>query len=143
MFGETLCRALLHGGSRFLFGGLTVLPECLLLCRDPQENTVIERTSRSTQQNAAGLSEILAGTPIQRLGLVTSAMHMRRSQRVFKHYFPGVTVVPIPVDFSYNPPDLRLKYFIPNGPSFDRSREALHEYIGLLWYRLRYGMATT
>jgi len=106
----------------------------------PRESTIIEAKSQTTQQNAACLADILSDTPIHRIGLVTSATHMRRSERVFQHHFPDTRVVPIPVNFQYNPPVMRLGYFIPNTRSFEKSQEVLHEYIGLLWYRIRYGM---
>ena len=63
----------------------------------PEENILTETTSGNTMENAYGLAEKLPNGSGRRIGLVTSATHMLRSQRVFRQYFVNDVIVPIPV----------------------------------------------
>jgi len=132
------CGGTLGGGNSITES--QIMRDMALQMGVPGASIITEGTSQTTQQNVANLAKILSKKPIHRIGLVTSATHMRRSERVLQHYFPGVAVVPIPVNFQYNPPVLRLGYFIPHSRSLEESHEALHEHIGFLWYRIRYGV---
>ncbi len=104
----------------------------------PAEKMLTETESHNTFQNLANLARLLPAGQGRRIGLVTSAMHMRRSVGVFARQFPHDTVVPIPVDYSYDPNRLIQRAFVPSVRHLEQSTSALHEWIGLLWYRLRH-----
>jgi uncharacterized SAM-binding protein YcdF (DUF218 family) len=103
----------------------------------PEDKTVIESTSRNTMENAAKLAVLLPGEG-RRIGLVTSATHMMRSKWVFERVFPRDTIVPMPVYFTFDPTDWLSRRMVPSVGNLDRSTVALHEWIGILWYVLRY-----
>ena len=67
---------------------------------------------------------------------VRSALHMVRAERVFKKVFPEYTIVPVPVGYQFNylKKSKPLENFIPSSGSLQISRDALHEWIGMIWY---------
>jgi len=104
-----------------------------------QEDKIItEDKSKNTMKNAAELKKLLAPKQQRHIGLVTSAWHMTRSERVFRQVFPGDTIVPIPVGYLYTPEKRFLKRMIPSALALETSTKAIHEWIGMLWYTIRY-----
>jgi len=103
----------------------------------PEEKILAETTSRTTFENISNLSRLLPAGQNRRIGLVTAAVHMRRAYGVFCRQFPDEIVVPIPVQTTYDPRDWDYRGLLPNANNLDRSTMALHEWIGLVWYKLR------
>ncbi|MBW2331133.1 MAG: YdcF family protein [Deltaproteobacteria bacterium] len=89
-------------------------------------------------ENTTELKKLLAPKEQRNIGLVTSAWHMPRSERVFKQVFPEDTIVPIPVGYRYTPQKRYLKSITPSARALQTSTEAVHEWIGMLWYTIRY-----
>ena len=104
----------------------------------PEAKILMETTSSNTMQNAMGLAELLPAKSSRRIGLVTSASHMLRSARTFRQQFPNGTVVPIPVHHQYDADPWRIKNLRPSVKALEESTAAIHEWIGLLWYAVRY-----
>ena len=96
-----------------------------------------EEASENTWQNALYMKEILQAKGIARVVLVTSAWHMPRSVWCFQKQ--GLEVVAAPTDYltAQKPHDARD--VLPDAGALAGSSLALHEYLGLVWYRLRYG----
>lgn len=95
---------------------------------------VFERDSRDTFENAVMSKAVAWPRPEQTWLLVTSARHMPRSIGVFRAQ--GWRVTAWPVDYvteGYFPP----RYFISAPEGLRRLSWALHEWIGLLAYRLQ------
>ena len=104
-----------------------------------QEDKIITETeSRNTMENAAELAKLLSSTEKRRIGLVTSALHILRSEKAFRKQLPNDTIVPIPVNYIYSPDQYNLRSFVPSSDAFATSNYALHEWIGIIWYYLRY-----
>ena len=93
-----------------------------------------EQASDTTADNARLTAPILLGTGIQRVLLVTDAMHMPRAVRSFRAQ--GIEVIPAPTVF-FSSERLTLNDWLPGGEGLRRSNYALHEWIGMLWYALR------
>jgi len=104
----------------------------------PEDKIMTEMTSANTMQNAKRLAELLPARPGRQIGLVTSATHMVRSVRTFASQFRRDTIVPVPVHYQYDPDPWRFKNLRPSVVALERSTEAIHEWIGLRWYSLRY-----
>lgn len=104
----------------------------------PEDNIVTETTSTNTMENAMGLTETLPAGQGRRIALVTSATHMLRSARAFRAQFPHDTIVPVPVQYHYDPNPWRIRNLRLSAAAFEESSRAVHEWIGLLWYTLRY-----
>ena len=89
-------------------------------------------------EQAVELAALLSATKEKRIGLVTSALHMMRSERAFNSRFPDDTIVPIPVNYLYIPLECNIKSVIPSAGDLVRSASAVHEWIGMIWYPIRY-----
>ncbi|MDB5761081.1 MAG: hypothetical protein JWQ21_76 [Herminiimonas sp.] len=98
----------------------------------------LEQESDNTAQNAEFSARLLKQARVQRILLVTDAMHMPRSQAIFMQ--SGLQVVPAPTYFSSRAP-LEASDFVPNGGALKQTHYAMHEWIGLCWYWLRHGSA--
>ncbi len=94
----------------------------------------IEDTSENTAQNAAHAATILREAGIDRVLIVTDAMHMPRAMQIFSN--TGLAAIPAPTDFRSRKP-LSAADFIPSAGSLQTSHYALHEWIGMAWYRLK------
>ena len=94
----------------------------------------VEERSRDTAENAAYSARMLKAAGIKRVLLVTHAMHMARSQAEFARY--GIEVVAAPTLFYSR---MRWSPFmlVPSASGVYRSYYAMHEWLGLGWYRLR------
>jgi uncharacterized SAM-binding protein YcdF (DUF218 family) len=95
----------------------------------------LEGTSENTAQNAAHAVRQLREAGIQRVLLVTDAIHMPRAMQIFST--TGLSVIAAPTDFLSRK-TLSAEDFIPNPRFLRHSHYALHEWIGMLWYKLRY-----
>jgi uncharacterized SAM-binding protein YcdF (DUF218 family) len=98
----------------------------------PARITQIE-TARDTEEESLAVAR-LAGHG--RTALVTSAWHMPRAAGLFRK--AGVDFVPCPTDYASRS-DSRLEWMDArcDVESLERSTLAIHEYLGLLWLRLR------
>lgn len=94
-----------------------------------------EEKSENTRQNAQYSADILLPQGMRRIALVTHAFHMPRAVAAFEA--AGFEVVPAPTAFlgSRRPP--MLLDFLPRYDVIRSSGFAIHEFIGILWYRLR------
>ena len=103
------------------------------------ENKIItEDKSHNTMENCTKLKVLLDPKKKINIGLVTSALHMPRAERVFRQVFPEDKIVPVPVGYIYRPKNRYIDNVIPSARALQRSTEALHEWIGILWYKIRY-----
>ena len=141
---------LLSGGSiSYLNKGTTTPAEemasILTTVGIPKEALWLETTSQNTYENALYSKEILANNEIERILLVTSAMHMPRSVALFEKQ--GIEVIPIPVDFSItedeSPQDRssnflsKITNIIPQASNLSLTTNAMKEYIGFFIYKLQ------
>ena len=71
--------------------------------------------------------------------LVTSAWHMKRERLMFEKYAPSVEVVCAPADFENSIVAARpfsFSDFLPDPGAFMGNRVALHEWVGIVGYKL-------
>lgn len=99
----------------------------------------IEPRARDTADNAAYSAALLRADGIGRILLVTDAMHMPRACAAFVR--AGLDVVGAPTMF-FSTQAQGPGAWVPSAEGLRRSRYAMHELIGLLWYRLRAAGAT-
>jgi uncharacterized SAM-binding protein YcdF (DUF218 family) len=94
---------------------------------------LVEPNSRNTWENAAQVRDAFG---FERLVLVTSAFHMRRSIHSFTEQ--GMEVVPVATDFLADDAPLYFQSFLPDHHELYKTTIALREYVGMLYYRVRY-----
>jgi uncharacterized SAM-binding protein YcdF (DUF218 family) len=95
----------------------------------------VEDKSRTTFENALFTAKLLKADKVTTIVLVTQAWHMRRALWSFER--AGLRAIPYPAPLTYDEND-RLADYLPNIGALERSYHALHEAIGLAYYRLRY-----
>ena len=99
------------------------------------EGVVYERRSRNTWENATFTRDMLGPDVAGRWLLVTSAWHMPRSMGIFRKV--GFDVIPYPVDYRTFGDARDLKWTHGGTDALQRVDLAVHEWIGLVAYRLR------
>ena len=92
-----------------------------------------ENEARNTWENARFSAERLRPQGIERVFLVTHAWHMPRAVYAFRR--AGLDPVPAPTAFVHGAGDQFLDY-LPRAYAVRHGYWALHEWLGLLWYRL-------
>ena len=101
---------------------------------DP-EVIVLEERSRNTYENAFYTWRVLQERGIERIILVSSAMHMPRAVATFKGQ--GFEVVPAPADVWVVHRHFHLGRLLPNFNALEGSTAATKEYMSTVAYRLK------
>jgi uncharacterized SAM-binding protein YcdF (DUF218 family) len=128
---------ILVGGTGELDKGRT--PESLLMKQAVTEDfgapvTWTEQRSHTTAENAANVALWLRNHHMQHVYLVTHAWHMPRAMWAFQHN--GIQAIPAPTGFFIEAQNNRDYRWLPSIHALDQVRLALHEIVGILWYRL-------
>ncbi len=102
----------------------------------PEAAMLLESESGTTYQNAVYTEKLLRARGINRILLVTSALHMPRALATFRKL--GIDAIPAPTDFEAEPPSgYWLLRWLPDADALDRSSRAMKEYLGMWIYRWR------
>jgi len=130
----TGCRLILSGGAVF-----HPVPEAELMAgaaKDlgvSEKDIVLESSSRDTEEQARRIRGIVGR---DKLILVTSASHMPRAMALFRkeqmEAVPAPAGVCIRTEQPLSPDD-----FYPDADALRKAETAFHEYIGILWAKLR------
>jgi len=102
----------------------------------PRSAMLLDTEALTTRENAVNVDRIARERGFSSLLLVTSASHMRRSMAAFS----GVQakVIPVTTDFATTrKPPFTLRRILPSVSALGRSTRAIHELVGLAYYRLR------
>lgn len=101
----------------------------------PKESLRIDAKSTNTREHAAELNKMFVDKNL-RIGLVTSAFHMPRSEAQFGRYFTNVT--PLPSDYLFfTPAGTPAVRYIPQSQWLFRNALIFKEHVGRLWYSVR------
>jgi uncharacterized SAM-binding protein YcdF (DUF218 family) len=121
------------------------MADLLKMMAVPDEAVWLETTSQNTYENAVNSHKILAEKGIQRILLVTSAMHMPRSVMLFRQQ--GFDVIPAPTDYSVTQASwnqlwsanlpAQLLNLLPSADNLASTSASLKEYLGIIVYQLR------
>jgi len=130
-------------GGRLLFVGeptpdgtssvARAMADAAIIAGVPASAIAVENNSRNTYQNLAFNRATIAAAGAD-AWLVTSALHMPRAMAVAHKL--GLPLRPYPCD-QRAVPLVHWYSWLPNAGGPQMFRPALHEWIGLAWYRLR------
>mgnify|MGYP003394205126 CR=1 FL=1 len=120
------CRIIVSGNPV----AVGVMSEQLKAMGIAAERITLEVASRNTAASARNLVAMVGSEPVF---LVTSAGHMRRSLAVFTH--DGIRAIPVPADHQM-PSQVSKAEWTVSPFNLSASDLAVHEYVGLLWYRI-------
>lgn len=137
----------LHSGLPVYATGGTVLSDAtepegavmrrwLIRLNVPERMVFAESASSNTWENATYMRTMLAAQGIDRVVLVTSAWHMPRAVWCFAGQ--GFEVLPAPADYLGGRHAYDLRSYLPGMGALHDSGLALREYLGIIWYRIRY-----
>lgn len=94
-----------------------------------------EAASANTMENARRFAAMAELKGLERIALVTSAMHMPRAVRAFESQ--GVEVVSAPTDYRAGA-GFTWRGLLPSSAALDVSMDVLHELFGSLYYAVAY-----
>lgn len=129
-------------GSRLLVSGggvFSKMPEAVIMAEvapilgvDPGD-ILQEPWSRDTEEEAEYIRPMVGDRPF---ALVTSAVHMPRSMALFENL--GMHPIPAPcAQTSLREDFISPGDFFPKPSALEDAEAAIHEYLGLVWARLR------
>ncbi|MCD4756920.1 MAG: YdcF family protein [Arcobacteraceae bacterium] len=96
----------------------------------PKEDIIIHSNPKDTKEEAIEIKQLLGEKPFI---LVTAAHHMPRAMALFQK--EGLHPIAAPANYnSYSNIDI---FSIPNGGNLQKTEIAWHEYLGILWGKLR------
>jgi len=98
----------------------------------PSENIMIEPEPRDTLEEALKLKTIIGD---EQFALVTSATHMYRAMAIFSHQ--GLSPIAAPANYYIKSRANRSQEFKFNALNIKKTEVAIHEYLGILWLKLR------
>jgi uncharacterized SAM-binding protein YcdF (DUF218 family) len=144
--GKAPILTLIGGNIDWLSNGSSTpadqMAEILAFLGVPSSAIILENASKNTYENAVNTKEIISENGFETVLLVTSAMHMPRSVMLFEKQ--GVSVIPIPVDYSIvedvegDQSFLDVLYgFMPNVGNLAVTTNVMKEYIGIWTYSLQ------
>jgi uncharacterized SAM-binding protein YcdF (DUF218 family) len=111
-----------------------LLAACLRTELRPGAEVWTEDQSRTTWENAERAGALLSARGLHHVLLVTHGFHMPRSVYAFER--AGLTVTAAPTGLRQRPGP-RARDFRPSARALQQSALALHEWLGLAWYRVR------
>jgi len=115
----------------------TLMAEMAEVFGVPGEKIRIEAKSGNTYEHAVEFNKMFTNKDI-RIGLVTSAFHMKRSETEFRKYFKKV--VPLPASYLYaSPAGTPAVRYIPQSQWLLNNTLIFREYVGRLWYKIKDG----
>jgi uncharacterized SAM-binding protein YcdF (DUF218 family) len=96
----------------------------------------VEKDSLNTLQNGKYTAHYLRKHGIDHVYVVTDAWHLRRALAVLTRQ--GLSVTPYPSHYSYVAVRGKLEPYLPKAYALYISQVVIHEWLGYLWYELRY-----
>lgn len=127
-------RLILSGGAVFQdVPEGKMLADTAVLMGVKKDDILMENKSLDTDDQARLISAIVGQ---DRFLLVTSAAHMPRSMANFRKY--GMAPIAAPTDYqAVKKLHLQPSRFFPGAESLRKTEMIIHEYMGLLWMRLK------
>jgi uncharacterized SAM-binding protein YcdF (DUF218 family) len=102
---------------------------------DPEAEIILEDRAWNTYQNAKRTTPLLRERDIQKIILITDAIHMPRAERCFRSQ--GFEVTPYAVQRRTDNFQLSIWSFLPSVWAVQDMKRVTHEWLGLAWYSLR------
>ena len=99
-----------------------------------RKDIIIESKSANTFENAKYTAQIIKKFGFKNPILITSAYHMPRAIYAFEK--EGVNVIPAPTDYHTEDVKGTFSQYFPDAHAMLNTYRVLHEYMGLIYYRL-------
>ncbi len=123
-----------EGGYPGMDSGAKIMAEIAAILGTDSEDLILESESKDTRDQARRIRKMVGGDSVI---LVTSASHMPRSVALFKKQ--GIQPIPAPTFYlaAKKPGKRELRDYLPTAEAAFKTEVAFHEYLGLIWGKLR------
>ena len=101
-----------------------------------ESQILVSNTVANTAEEAEAIAKLLGVNGIKKIVLITSRFHMPRAKLLFDKQ--GIDSATFPVDFKATGQTLNWLSFLPSASGFSRTSEGIREYIGRLYYKLKF-----
>ncbi len=123
------------GGALFNGQPETEVAKRVLLSLGVNEKDIIaEAESKDTYENAKLVKEATEKRKLNRIVLISSAFHMKRSKLLFDKFFKGA--IPYPTAYRTSRTAYNVLGYLPDASNMAGAALALKEYMGILFYAL-------
>jgi len=117
----------------------SVESEADLMAKTMQDDFAIstamkEDKSMNTAEESVYVAALLKQYQLNGIYLVTNAWHMPRSMMSFER--AGIQVIPAPMGYKVYDHHYTLLSYLPNVQALEATNVALHEWIGMIWYKM-------
>lgn len=99
------------------------------------EDILLEERSQTTYENAVESARILKDRGLQRVVLVTDAIHLLRAELCFEKL--GIVTYPQGTYYQATSPPPLGETLLPSANAASDMERVAHEWLGLAWYRLQ------
>jgi uncharacterized SAM-binding protein YcdF (DUF218 family) len=125
---------LAEGGNPGEMTGASIMGEIATALGTAPEALIVESKSWDTKDQARIIKTIVGD---ERVIIVTSASHMRRSMALFEKQ--GMRPIPAPTDYlaTKSTTKRKLQEYLPQAEAVYKAESAFHEYLGLVWAKAR------
>ena len=90
----------------------------------------------NTAEEAEAVAQLISANGIKRIVLITSSFHMPRAKLLFDKQ--GIDSEPYAIDYAATGQALNWLSFLPNASGFSKASQGIREYIGRLYYKLKF-----
>lgn len=126
---------ILSGGKVFGKRPEAEIAKRILLSLGVDERDILtEENSRDTYENAKYVKELAKRHNINRIILITSAFHMKRSVMLFDKFFKDT--IPFPAGYNTSRGKYDISSYFPGAGNLSCIAVALKEYMGILFYKI-------
>jgi uncharacterized SAM-binding protein YcdF (DUF218 family) len=116
-------------------GGPHPMKDLLIRLNVDPRHIVVEDKSRTTYENAVETCKLIEGRELERIVLVTDAVHLFRSTCCFEAL--GCPVIPVGCNYQAVAFEWTPQSFVPSPGAVLSMQQAFHEWAGIVWYWLR------
>ncbi|MCB4205500.1 YdcF family protein [Deferribacterales bacterium Es71-Z0220] len=140
LFKDNNADILVSGGRVFKSSEIQseaeAMRDVLLRLGVDRDRIILDTNSLDTYENILNTKSIVLNNDYDRVIIVTSAYHMPRA--MFLSQKAGLDAIPAPTDFKTDRTGYSFDSFLPKMGYLYESYKALHEYLGLLFYKIKY-----
>ncbi len=141
IYKDLKCRIIVSGGKvsvrKSYESEADIMKRVLVTLGVPESKIICEDMSRNTFENLFNIKRILDKHHIKgKLIIVSSAYHMKRIKLAAERL--KLDIIPAPTDYLTNRAGYDFTSFLPRAFYLLKSSIALREYIGILYYRIKY-----
>ena len=100
------------------------------------EQILLTSIVSNTAEESSAVKDLMAERQLSKIILVTSSFHLPRAKLLFDQV--GVETYPYPTDFKVASRDITWLHFIPSADALRNTSSGIREYLGRIYYWLKY-----